>query len=281
MRTRITCGMSWSRCTAPQPRITRRRAVAQEAEGLVGGEDRQAGLVGGEPLPEPRLAVEEALDVALPQPHLVGDRLDDLVVDDLAVGARRRCRRRRPSPGIPSRGSLRSSGMVAVFLMAFGALPGSDAGSWRVRIPSSFRLARGERRLAPRPGRATVRRRGGAAARVNDAGRRSAGCSAGGYGLRPRGTARPRGRARRPGSPCSWPPRWPAPTSEAFICTTVSIWVMALLIWSMPELCSWLAAAISVMISATLDRADELVHGLAGLLDQARARLDARRPSSR
>ena len=41
-------------------------------------------------------------------------------------------------------------------------------------------------------------------------------------------------------------------TSEAFICTTVSIWVIARLICSMPELCSWLAAAISVMMPATL-----------------------------
>ena len=40
-------------------------------------------------------------------------------------------------------------------------------------------------------------------------------------------------------------------TSDAFICTTVSIWVIALLICSMPELCSLLADAISIMISAT------------------------------
>jgi len=65
----------------------RGRVVAQEPEGLVGGEDRQARLVGGEPLPDARLAVEEALHVALAKPHLVGDRLDDLVVDHAAVGA--------------------------------------------------------------------------------------------------------------------------------------------------------------------------------------------------
>src|SRR5258706_140901 len=56
-------------------------------DAFVGGEDRQARLVGGEPLPDARLAVEEALHMALAQPHLVGDRLDDLVVDHAAVGA--------------------------------------------------------------------------------------------------------------------------------------------------------------------------------------------------
>src|SRR5688500_11914426 len=58
-----------------------------ELERLVGGIYREAGPVGRHPLPDARLAFEEAYDVALAKPHLVREHADDLVMDELFAEA--------------------------------------------------------------------------------------------------------------------------------------------------------------------------------------------------
>src|SRR5580704_8724156 len=53
-------------------------------------------------------------------------------------------------------------------------------------------------------------------------------------------------------------------TSAEFCCVTSSIWVSALLIWSIPVACSWLAAALSATMSVRTV-GDQVLDGLGGL----------------
>jgi len=80
-RTRTTCGTRAKRCVAP---AAHHRAVAaqHQAAQLRLGEDGKAGVVGGQPLEDAGVAVQQAHDVALAQAHLVGERVDDLVVHE-------------------------------------------------------------------------------------------------------------------------------------------------------------------------------------------------------
>src|SRR6185503_6538958 len=70
----------------------RHLAALGEREGLVGGIDRKAGLVRRQAFQDAGLALQETDDVALAQPHLAREIIDDLVMHHLfldAVGNRR------------------------------------------------------------------------------------------------------------------------------------------------------------------------------------------------
>src|SRR5687768_6517699 len=58
----------------------RAAALGRKSDDLVGGEDGQAGLVGGEPLEEARATVEQPDHMALAHAHAVGELVDHLVV---------------------------------------------------------------------------------------------------------------------------------------------------------------------------------------------------------
>src|SRR5205823_11226513 len=58
-----------------------RAAFGGDAEDLVGGEDREAGLVRRHAFEQSRAAVEQADDMAFANAHPVSEVVDDLVVD--------------------------------------------------------------------------------------------------------------------------------------------------------------------------------------------------------
>ena len=133
-------------------------------------------------------------------------------------------------------------------------LGGPAAGARRFGGVATRRVAHsGEDRFGFR--REALRRRAGA---------RRASCAAASLSVK---EGRPAGSARRACSCSDGAAAAASSTSAAFCCVTSSICVTAWLTCSMPAVCSWLAAAISPMMSVTRFTAvDDLVHRLAGLL---------------